>query len=159
MTWIAHPICHQLCLAMSNLDTGFNSVTPTDASYHNMTLIECHDDFIKWKFFPCYWPFVRGIHRPPVSSPHKGQWRGALMFSLICAWINDWINNGEAGDLRGYRIHYDVNVLHCNIIMEQKWLKQFTDVIHVCITMCLVKGTDFIIGMEEYITNTTASYL
>ena len=27
----------------------------------------------------------RGIHRWPVNSPHKGQWRGALMFSLICA--------------------------------------------------------------------------
>ena len=33
-------------------------------------------------------PFVRGIHRWPVNSPHKGQWRGALMFSLICALNN-----------------------------------------------------------------------
>ena len=41
-----------------------------------------HDDVIKWKHFPCYWPFVRGIHRSPVNSPHKGQWRGALMFTL-----------------------------------------------------------------------------
>ena len=38
----------------------------------------------KWKHFPHYWPFVRGIHRSPANSPHKGQWRGALMFSLIC---------------------------------------------------------------------------
>ena len=45
----------------------------------------------------------------PVNSPHKGQWRGALMFSLICAWINDWVNNREAGDLRRYRGNYDVN--------------------------------------------------
>ena len=44
-----------------------------------------HDDVIKWKHFPRYWPFVRGIHRSPVNSPHKGQWRGALMFSLMCA--------------------------------------------------------------------------
>ena len=42
-----------------------------------------HDDVIKWKHFPRDWPFVRGIHRSPVNSPHKGQWRGALMFSLI----------------------------------------------------------------------------
>ena len=42
-----------------------------------------HDDVIKWKHFPRYWPFVRGIHRSPVNSPHKGQWRGALMFSLM----------------------------------------------------------------------------
>ena len=53
-----------------------------------------HDDVIKWKHFPCYWPFVRGIHRSPVNSPHKGQWRRALMFSLICARINAWVNNG-----------------------------------------------------------------
>ena len=46
-----------------------------------------HDDVTKWKHFPRYWPFVRGIHRPPVNSPHKRQWRGALLFSLICAWI------------------------------------------------------------------------
>ena len=44
-----------------------------------------HDDVIKWKHFPRYWPFLRGIHRPPVNFPHKGQWRGALMFSLISA--------------------------------------------------------------------------
>ena len=39
-----------------------------------------HDDVIEWKHFPRYWPFVRRIHRSPVNSPHKGQWRGALMF-------------------------------------------------------------------------------
>ena len=44
-----------------------------------------HDDVIKWKHFPRYWPFVMGIHRSPVNSSHKDQWRGALMFSLICA--------------------------------------------------------------------------
>ena len=54
----------------------------------------CHDDVIKWKHFPHYWPFVRGIHR----SRHKGQWCGSLMFSLICVWINGCVNNREAGD-------------------------------------------------------------
>ena len=66
---------------------------------------------IKWKHFPRYWPFVRGIHRSPVNSSHKGQWRGALMFSLICIWINAWVNNREAGDLRHRRAHYDVIVM------------------------------------------------
>ena len=47
----------------------------------------------------------------PVNSPHKGQWRGALMFSLIYASINDWVNNREAGDLRRQRGHYDVIVM------------------------------------------------
>ena len=64
-----------------------------------MTLTPSHDDVIKWKHFPRYWTFVRGIHRSPVNSPHKGQWRRASMVSLICAWINGWVNNGEAGDL------------------------------------------------------------
>ena len=67
-----------------------------------------HDEVIKWKYFPRCWTFVRGIHRSPVNSPHKGQWRGALMFSLICFWINGWVNNREVGDLRHYRAHYDV---------------------------------------------------
>ena len=47
----------------------------------------------------------------PVNSPHKGQWRGALMFSLICVRINGWVNNREAGDLRRYRAHYDVTAM------------------------------------------------
>ena len=70
-----------------------------------------HDDVIKWKHFPRYWPFVWGIHRSPVNSPHKVQWRGGLMFSLICVWINGWVNNREAGDLRRYRAHYDVTLM------------------------------------------------
>ena len=49
-----------------------------------------HDDVFKWKHFPRYWPFVRGIHRPPVNPPHKDQWRGAL---------------------RRHRAHYDVIVM------------------------------------------------
>ena len=43
-----------------------------------------------------------------IPCTHKGQWRGALMFSLICAWINGWVNNRGAGDLRHHRAHYDV---------------------------------------------------
>ena len=38
-----------------------------------------------------------------VIGPLKGQWRGALMFSLICTWIYSWVNNPEAGDLRRHR--------------------------------------------------------
>ena len=67
-----------------------------------------HDE---WKHFPRYWPFVWGIHRSPVNFHHKGQLRGALMFYLICTWIDDWVNNHEAGDLRRHRPHYDVIVM------------------------------------------------
>ena len=69
------------------------------------------DDVMKWKHFPRYRPFVRGIHRSSVNSPYKGQRRRALMFSLICIWINGWGNNREAGDLTRYRAHYDVIIM------------------------------------------------
>ena len=77
--------------------------------HHNAAIFHpyCHDDVIKWKHCPRYWPFVRGICRSPVNSP-KGQWRGALMFSLICAWTNGWVNNRDAGGLRRNRAQYDV---------------------------------------------------
>ena len=51
------------------------------------------------KYFLCYWPFVTGICRSPMDSPRKGQWRGALMFSLICVCTNGWTNNQDAGIL------------------------------------------------------------
>ena len=84
--------------------------------YRNM-----HDDVIKWKHFPRYWPFVRGTHRSPVNSPHKGQWRGALMCPLICVGINGWINNREFGDLRRYCVHYDVSVMDTGYMYIWLW--------------------------------------
>ena len=59
-----------------------------------------HDDVIKWKHFSRYWPFVRGIHRSRVNTPHKGLWRGASTLSLICAWTNGRANNRNTGRLR-----------------------------------------------------------
>ena len=73
--------------------------------------VSCHDDVIKWKHFPRCWPFVRGIRRSPMNSPLKGQWRGTLMSSLIYVWINGWVNNREADDLRCHHAHYDVTVM------------------------------------------------
>ena len=49
-----------------------------------------NDDVIQWKHFPRYWPFVRGIHRSPVISPHKGQWRGDLIFFDMR--LNKWLS-------------------------------------------------------------------
>ena len=66
------------------------------------------DDVIKWKHFSRYWPCVRGIHRWPENSLHKGKWRGALIFYLR---IDGWVNNREAGDLRRHHAHYDVIVM------------------------------------------------
>ena len=60
-----------------------------------------HDDVIKWKYFRVTGPL----------SPHKGQWRGALMFSLIYAWTNGWVNSRDAGNLRHNSAQYDVSVM------------------------------------------------
>ena len=97
-----------------------NGVSHTVYILHNCLFLHqicvnivMHDDVIKWKHLPRYWPFMRGIHRSLVNSPHKGQWRGALMFSLICARINGWVNNGEAGDLGRHRAHCDVTENKC----------------------------------------------
>ena len=76
--------------------------------YRNTWFI--HYDVIKWKHFPRYWPFVRGIHQSPVNSPHKGQWRGASMFFFDRAWINGSVNNRVVGNLRRHRAHCDVTV-------------------------------------------------
>ena len=70
-----------------------------------------HDDVIRRKHFPSYWTFVRGIHRSPVDSPDKGQWHGAMMFSLICAWTNGSVNNRDDGDLRHHCTRYEVTVM------------------------------------------------
>ena len=72
-----------------------------------------HDDVMKWKHFPRNWPFVRGIHRSTVNSPHKGQWRGALMFSLIGA-LNKQLYKQSLGPwfetpMRSLRRHCNVS--------------------------------------------------
>ena len=54
------------------------------------------------------------------NSPHKGQWRGAFMFSLICAWINGWVKNHEAGDLRRHRAHYVATIMILAIIASHE---------------------------------------
>ena len=61
-----------------------------------------HDDVIKWKCLPRFWPFVRGIHRSPVNSPYKGQWRGGLLNKRL---------SKQSRDLKRHRTHYDVSVM------------------------------------------------
>ena len=98
-------------------------------------------------------PFVRGIYRSQVNSPHKGQWRGALMFPLICAWINGWVNNRRAGDLRRHRPlwrHYNEpqlkQVWMSNCIAHKQWV---LSVIYPCTKTRLVKGTPVITELRK----------
>ena len=77
-----------------------------------VSVLIIHDYVTKWKRF--YWPVARGIHWSLVDSPHNGKWRGALMFSLICAGTNVWENNRDTGDVRHHRDHYEVTVMTWN---------------------------------------------
>ena len=103
------PVCRPFAPVLPYYN--WESLQQTSINFEFMNL---HDDVIKWKHLPRHWPFVLGIVRSPINSPHKGQWRGALKFSFICARINGWVNNREAGDLRRHRAHYDVIVMKKN---------------------------------------------
>ena len=50
-----------------------------DSIERDAYVVIVYNGVIKWKQIPRYWPCVREIHRLPVNSPHRGQWRGALM--------------------------------------------------------------------------------
>ena len=71
------------------LKWNFTSLECIFTSIFSPLFSNSHDDAIKWKHFPRYWPFVRGIHRG----------------------LHRWVNNGEAGDLRRHCAHYDVTVM------------------------------------------------
>ena len=84
----------------------------------------------------------------PVNSPHRGQWRGALMFSLICTRIKDWVSNPEAGDLERHRGHYDVNVMNKNVLLtltsmclymyKYMHIDPYVLSISICICICVI---------------------
>ena len=73
-----------------------------------------------------------------TGSPHKGQWRGALMLSLICAWTNSWANYRNAGDVRRHCAHYDV------IVMIHVWLSPYWQILFIvflfrtCVILCFM---------------------
>ena len=105
-----------------------------------------HGDVIKWKHFPRYWPFVRGIHRSTANSPHKVQWRGALMFSLICALINGYdVTVMIIYDYRNYYAELNQPVHGCRLFINWRcgqWLNGIWNVIE-CVV--LLHG-DFVSG-------------
>ena len=113
---IMHAVRFLLCLLRLRIDQFYPYTTALLGQPY-------HGDVIKWKRCPRYWSFVRGIHRSPVNSPHKGQWRGSLIFSLICGWINAWINNRDDGDSRPNRGHYDVTLMWFPISANEANLK------------------------------------
>ena len=95
-------------------------INPVSSSSHNLA-IECSSWFCSL-WFPLMMMSTNGDIFGVTGRfcaeftghqwiPHKGQWRGALIFSLICAWINGLVSNHEAGDLRWHRAQFDVTVM------------------------------------------------
>ena len=74
----------------------------------NLCWIRWHHQMEK---FSALLALCAGIHQSPLNSLHKGHWRRTLIFSLICVWINGWVNNCGAGNLRRHRAHHDVIVM------------------------------------------------
>ena len=89
--------------------------------------------------------------RSPVNSTHKGQWGGALMFPLICVWINGWVNNCEADDLRRYRAHYDVIVMHAQNRSHLNFFRQHKICLHFVASLNIEKRVSLNIKMSSYL--------
>ena len=80
---------------------------PIEASYcctsETSRLLNCrysHDDIIKCTHLPRQWPFVRGIHRSPVDSPHKGHVTGTFDVPFLLIRTDGWTNTRLTGNSR-----------------------------------------------------------
>ena len=100
---------NQYCLIIR--DVLWHSPVSNYRKYSWTQSITCMMTSSNRNIFPLYWLFVQGIHQSLVNSPHKIQWSEALMFSLICAWTNSWVNTRDTSDLGCHHAHYDVTVM------------------------------------------------
>ena len=138
---------YEQCLAISTNYSNQGENRQLNGGYCRVSVAPIpvsHDDVIKWKHFPRYWSFVRGIHRSPVNSPLKGQWRGALMFSLVCVWRNGWVNTRKAGDLRRYRDHYGVTVMFYSYIYL--FICSFNHMLFTCLLFIFERVLQFFLS-------------
>ena len=124
------PLGNEICQALS-VSSGLNSYTLLvprlelghGSWCHGFLLVQIssshgimywpHDDVIKWKHFPRYSPFVRGIQRSPVNSP--AQRPVAQSFDVFFdPHLNKRLSKQSWGwgFLRWHRAHYDVTVVH-----------------------------------------------
>ena len=80
-----------------------------------LSIVRLHDDVMPWKHFSHYRPFERRIHRSPINSPHEGPITQALMFSLMLAQTNGWINRRDSG-------HLICHVAYCGVTAMRKYI-------------------------------------
>ena len=83
-------------------------------TYPPKSMIVHHDDVIKCKK-KRHWPFVRGIHRPPLVSPHKGQWVGARIFFFDLR-LNKWLSSRR----RWFETSSRPLWRHCNVELYRR---------------------------------------
>ena len=109
-----------MCLCTNTKHTPNSKLEELILRMRCVTLV-IHDDVIKWKHFPCYWPFVQGIHRSPVNSLHKGQWRGALIF-----FFDLHVNKRLSKQSWGWWFETPAGSLwrHCNATSHSRWCHQ-----------------------------------
>ena len=80
--------------------------------FHFLICVKQYDTWWRHQRFPRYWSFVRGIHRGDRWIPRTKASDAELWCFLWSApWMNGWVNNREAGDLRHHRAHYDVTIM------------------------------------------------
>ena len=64
-------VCHRRCSFQFWWYGANHRPGNQDYEFLNRQVSSLHDDVIKRKHFPRYWPFVREIHRSPVNFPTK----------------------------------------------------------------------------------------
>ena len=92
---------------------------------------------------------------PGEFPSHKGQWRGALMFSLICARTNRWVNNREAGELRRHQAHYDVSVM---MSVDETIIASDNDSFSTCY-QAFIWNNDGLLSIKSFETNYNAIWI
>ena len=106
------------CKTVNICHLAFKMQTLSEIYNYSREILAIHDDVTKWKHFPRYWSFVRGIHRSPEFPSQRPVTQSFDVCFFICAWINSWVNNRKAGDLRYLRAHYDVTVMSRQITIK-----------------------------------------
>ena len=84
-----------------------------EAYIHHQASVSWSVSWWRHQMEPFFMLLALCVGNPPVIGgfPSQSQWCEALMFSLICAWINGWANNLNASDLRHHHLHYDITVM------------------------------------------------
>ena len=102
------------------------------------------------------WGEFTGHRGIPAQRPVKRSFD--VFFDL--PWINGWVNNGEAGDLRRYRAHYDVIVMDAFVMLAhyRKWRPRLSKLPSLCkkqfiqlVSTVALKGHHYISFSLHYI--------